>query len=85
MDDQALEAVIRACRALIESRFEDRDHRGTAARSLADGTILTGTSPDAINPSVQVCHEIEPYCGAITLVSRSWPRSACTGIRMAAS
>lgn len=31
---------------------------------LDDGTILTGTSPEAINPSVQVCHEIEPYCAA---------------------
>lgn len=34
---------------------------------LADGTILTGTSPDAINPSVEVCHETEPYCGAYRL------------------
>lgn len=34
---------------------------------LGDGTILTGTSPDAINPSVEVCHEIEPYCGAFRL------------------
>lgn len=34
---------------------------------LDDGTILTGTSPEAINPSVQVCHEIEPYCAAFRL------------------
>ena len=34
---------------------------------LADGTILTGTSPDAANSSVEVCHEIEPYCGAFRL------------------
>jgi len=34
---------------------------------LADGTILTGTARDAVNPSVNVCHEIEPYCGAYRL------------------
>lgn len=34
---------------------------------LADGTIVTGTSPEAINPSVQVCHEIEPFCAAYRL------------------
>lgn len=31
---------------------------------LGDGTILTGTAPVAVNPAVQVCHEVEPYCGA---------------------
>lgn len=34
---------------------------------LADGTILTGTAPAAVNPSVQVCHEIEPYVAAYRL------------------
>ncbi len=34
---------------------------------LDDGTILTGTAPDAINPSVEVCHETEPYCAAFRL------------------
>lgn len=34
---------------------------------LGDGTVLTGTAPDAINPSVEVCHEIEPYCAAFRL------------------
>lgn len=37
---------------------------------LQDGTILTGTAPDAFNPSVEVCHEIEPYCGAYRLNQR---------------
>ncbi|GIM89605.1 cytidine deaminase [Paractinoplanes toevensis] len=37
---------------------------------LADGSILTGTSPDAMNASVEVCHEIEPYCGAFRLNQR---------------
>ena len=26
-----------------------------------DGTVLTGTAPDATNPSVEVCHELGPY------------------------
>ena len=34
---------------------------------LDDGTILTGTAPDVINPSVEVCHETEPYCAAFRL------------------
>ena len=34
---------------------------------LEDGTILTGTSPQAFTPAVEVCHETEPYCGAFRL------------------
>jgi cytidine deaminase len=37
---------------------------------LEDGTILTGTAPDAVNASVEVCHEIEPSCGAYRLNQR---------------
>lgn len=56
-----------ACRDLIATRFPDDSDRGAAGVLLGDGTILTGTSPDAVNPSVEVCHEIEPYCGAFRL------------------
>ena len=59
--------MVDACRTLIDSRFPDDSERGAAAVLLADGTILTGTSPDAANSSVEVCHEIEPYCGAFRL------------------
>ncbi|WP_375504768.1 cytidine deaminase [uncultured Jatrophihabitans sp.] len=52
---------------LIDQRFPDDKHRGAAAMLLADGTILTGTAPTAVNPSVEVCHEVEPYCGAYRL------------------
>jgi cytidine deaminase len=65
-----LAATVASCKALINSRFADDEDRGAAAMLLADGTILTGTSPDAINPSVEVCHEIEPYCGAFRLNQR---------------
>lgn len=70
MDHTALAATVAACKALIDTRFpEDGDH-GAAAVLLKDGTILTGTAPDAFNPSVEVCHEIEPYCGAYRLDQR---------------
>jgi len=59
-----LSAAVDACRSLISNRFPDDDHPGAAAMLLDDGTILTGTAPDAINPSVEVCHETEPYCAA---------------------
>ena len=32
-----------------------------------DGTIVTVASPDAINPSASVRHEIEPCCAAFRL------------------
>jgi cytidine deaminase len=67
VDPRTLDAVVDACRTLIERRFPDDRERGAAAMLLEDGTILTGTSPDAANSSVEVCHEIEPYCGAFRL------------------
>ena len=36
--------------------------------AVAAGTYrITGTAPHAVNPSVEVCHELEPYCGAYRL------------------
>lgn len=67
VDQLLLDETAAACSELINSRFPDGDHRGAAAMLLADGTIRTGTAPDAINPSVEVCHEIEPYCAAFRL------------------
>ncbi len=70
MDKADLDALLDACRALIDTRFDDDDHHGAAAMLLDDGTILTGTAPDAINSSVEVCHETEPYCAAFRLGRR---------------
>jgi len=67
MDSGTLDATVEACKELIWSRFPDDSHRGAAAVLLADGSILTGTSPDFINPSTSVCHEVEPYCAAFRL------------------
>ena len=64
MDDDDLRAVVEACMSLIDGRFPDDSDRGAAAMLLADGTIVTGTAPEAINPAVQGCHELEPFCAA---------------------
>jgi cytidine deaminase len=70
VDKADLGAVVDACRSLICDRFHDDDHHGAAAMLLDDGTLVTGTAPDAINPSVEVCHETEPYCAAFRLGRR---------------
>ncbi|WP_249494215.1 cytidine deaminase [Kocuria rhizophila] len=67
MTGDQLDETVSACLNLIETRFPDCEERGAAAMLLADGTILTGTAPDAVNPAVEVCHEIEPYAGAFRL------------------
>ncbi len=56
--------MVDACQSLICERFDDDNHHGAAALLLGDGTIVTGTAPAAINPSIEVCHETEPYCAA---------------------
>jgi cytidine deaminase len=71
-----LSRAVDACRSLIRDRFHEDDHHGAAAMLLDDGTILTGTAPDAVNPSVEVCHETEPYCAAFRL-GRSIVASVC--------
>jgi cytidine deaminase len=64
VDEGLLAETVSACRSLIASRFPDVSDQGAAAMLLADGTILTGVSPDAVNPSVELCHEVEPFCAA---------------------
>ena len=70
MNHELLDETVEACRALITARFDGGLHHGAAAMLLSDGTILTGTSPEAVNASVAVCHEIEPYCAAFRLDQR---------------
>jgi cytidine deaminase len=76
VDEADLSGAIEACRSLILDRFHDDDHHGAAAVLLDDGTVLTGTAPDAINPTVGLCHETEPYCAAFRL-GRSIVASVC--------
>ena len=56
MKREQLDETVNACLNLIEVRFPQGDQRGAAAMLLADGTVLTGTAPDAVNPAVEVCH-----------------------------
>jgi cytidine deaminase len=65
---------------LINSRFPDDGDHGAAAMLLGDGTILTGTAPDAMNASVAECHEIEPYTTA-TSARQSPPSGTATANR----
>jgi cytidine deaminase len=65
-----LATAVEACASLIRDRFDDDDHHGAAAMLLDDGTILTGTAPDATNPVVGACHEVETYCAAFRLGKR---------------
>ena len=67
MHGDQLNRTVETCRDLIEQRFPGAEERGATAMLLADGTILTGTAPDAVNPAVEVCHEIEPYAAAFRL------------------
>ncbi|MBB3049992.1 cytidine deaminase [Prauserella isguenensis] len=75
-----LAATVSACRALIENRFPgeaaDDVERGAAAMLLDDGTILTGTAPDVVNPGVEICHETEPFAAAFRL-GRAIAASVC--------
>jgi cytidine deaminase len=57
VENPDLAPIVDACRPLKRDRFPDHDHDGAAAMLLDNGTILTDTAPDAINPSVEVCHE----------------------------
>jgi cytidine deaminase len=70
MTEGDLAAVVDACASLIADRFDPDADQGAAAMLLDDGTIVTGTAPEAINPSVQLCHETEPYCAAFRLRRR---------------
>jgi hypothetical protein len=50
VEQDDLRATVDACRSLIRDRFPDDDHHGAAAMLLDDGTIITGTVPEAIKP-----------------------------------
>ncbi|GAA1201280.1 cytidine deaminase [Prauserella alba] len=71
-----LAETVSACRELIETRFAGDVERGAAAMLLDDGTILTGTAPDVANPSVEICHETEPFAAAFRL-GRAIVASVC--------
>jgi cytidine deaminase len=59
--------LFHAARSLLQDRFGDTPWSGAAAVRLADGTILTSTAPDAVNPAVELCHETGALCEAFKL------------------
>lgn len=65
--DELLNRVVDECRGHIARRFPGDAERGAAAVLLDDGVVLTGSSPDFVNVSASLCHEVEPYCAAFRL------------------
>ena len=63
MDSRALDALVAACRGLLEQRPRG-EAVGAAAMLTGSGMILLGSAPDALNPAVELCHVTEPYCAA---------------------
>ncbi len=65
--DEDLQGVVSACREFIGSRFPEPSAQGAAAMLLGNGMVVTGTAPEAVNPSVELCHEVGPYCDAFRI------------------
>ena len=63
IDDDLFHAAL----SLLRDRFGDEAWSGAAAVRLEDGTILTSTAPDALNPAVELCHETGALCEAFKL------------------
>jgi cytidine deaminase len=83
VDKADLGAVVDACRSLICDRFHDDNHHGAAAMLLDDGTIVTGTAPDAINPSVRFATRLSPTARRFAWADAFSPRYVCIGSRAA--
>jgi cytidine deaminase len=70
VDEMALSGAIAACQTLMNARLPEDEEQGAAAMLLGDGTIVVGTAPTAVNSSVDLCHETEPFCAAYRLNQR---------------
>lgn len=66
LDSKLVEAV----KAFIQSRFPDESWVGAAAMYTEDGKILISTAPEAVNASVELCHETGAICEAHKLNKR---------------
>ena len=58
------EKLVKAAIDFIKSRFPKKAWAGAAAMYTADGDILISTAPDAVNASVELCHETGAICEA---------------------
>jgi cytidine deaminase len=51
----------------IRNRFSSEGWAGAAAMYAEDGQILISTSPEVVNASVELCHEVGAICEAYKL------------------
>ncbi len=56
--------LVRAAIDFVERRFPNEEWAGAAALYTEDGQILISTAPAALNPSVELCHEVGAICEA---------------------
>ena len=61
------EKLIQACKDFIEKRFPSKGIEGAAAMYTEDGEILISTSPEVVNESTTLCHEVGAICEAYKL------------------
>ena len=72
LDSKLIEEV----KVFIESRFPGEQWAGAAGMYTADGDILISTAPEAVNASVELCHEVGAICEAYKL-SKKITASTC--------
>ena len=58
------EKLVEAARTFVRKRFPKEGWAGAAAMYLDDGTTLISSSPDTVNLSVELCHEVGAICEA---------------------
>jgi cytidine deaminase len=58
------EKLVAAATEFIKSRFPNQPWAGASAMYTMDGDILISTAPDAVNASVELCHETGAICEA---------------------
>ncbi len=68
--------LIDAVKTFIQKRFPTDPFAGAAAMYTACGDILISTAPDAVNASVELCHETGAICEAFK-VDKKITASVC--------
>ena len=66
LDAKLVDAAI----SFVKARFPDEKWAGAAAMYTEDGQLLLSTAPEAVNSSVELCHETGAICEAHKLNKR---------------
>ncbi len=66
LDSKLVDAAI----SFVQSRFTNEAWMGAAAMYTEDGQLLISTAPEAVNASVEICHETGAICEAHKLNKR---------------